>query len=163
MFQNWVSRCLELVTAAWPGTQQPSSLELEFWGGAGEDCGGFSPFSLLMCYSQCHTTETPSLGFPSPMTLGYSISSWEKRKEARSSEQQQISQKPRSCLSLPARTQWQQPGNASCFQSLCHPSWSLNPVNLGFLGGGHPSEPHGLLYDDELAEDREERRGYVTE
>lgn len=48
-----------------------------------------------MCYSKYHAKATPSLGFPSPMRLGYNIL----RKEEGSSEEQQISQSPRGCRS----------------------------------------------------------------
>lgn len=115
-----------------------------------------------MCYCQYRATATPSLGFPSPITLGYEILCWEKRKEAqlRTANLAAPSQLPQPAAS----PEWQQLGKGSCFQCLCSLSWTLCPINLGSLGGEHPSEPHGFLYDGKMEQDRQEEwRGYVTE
>lgn len=58
-------------------------------------------------------------GIPLPHDTWVQYLEFEKRKEAQSSEQQQISQNPRSCLSLSASPQRQRLGNGSRLQCLC--------------------------------------------
>ena len=115
MFQNWAHQEQSLNAVAGLCTQQPPSLDLSGW--CRRRLWGFCSFlpayvlKPVLCYGNTQ------FGIPLPHDTG--VQCLELRKEEGSSEEQQISQNPRSCLSLPARPPWQQLGKGSCFQCLC--------------------------------------------